>query len=216
MKDFCVIGLGNFGAMVARQLAQKGGKVTAIDIDKAKVQTSQEYTNLSIMGDATERKFLENLQIDSFACFVVSTGEDSHASILICLYLKELGAKKIVVKANSRDHARILKKVGADEAVIPEEEMAVKVAHGLAQPNVLDYLPLGGAYSIAEIRTPARFQNKSIAELKLRQQYRIEVIAIKDSLNDEFNFIPEASYELKDNDILIVLGRQDDIEKLKG
>ena len=216
MKEFCVIGLGNFGAMVARRLAEKGGRVTAIDVDKAKVQIVQEYVHLAIMGNATEHKFLENLEVGNFDCFVVSTGEDSHASILITLYLKELGAKKIIVKANSADHARILKKVGADEAVIPEEEMAVKLAHTLARPNVVDFLPLSDEYSIAEILTPGSFIGRSLMKLKLRQKYHIEVIAIKDGSSGTFNFIPEALYEIKESDILVVLGKQEDIERLKG
>jgi trk system potassium uptake protein TrkA len=216
MKEFCVIGLGNFGAMVARQLAEMGARVTAIDNDKSKVQTAQEFVYLAIMGDATDRKFLENLEVGNFSSFVVSTGEDSHASILISLYLKELGAKKITVKANSRDHARILKKVGADEAVIPEEEMAVKVAHALARPNVVDFLPLSEEYSIAEVVVPESFVGKSLMKLKLRQKHHIDVIAIKDNATGVFYFIPEALYEIKKSDILIVLGKQADIEKLRG
>ena len=216
MKEFCVIGLGNFGSTVARQLTEKGGKVTAIDIDKIKVQDAQQYVDLAIMGTATDRNFLENVHVNNFDCFIVSTGEDSHASILITLYLKELGAKKIIVKANTHDHSRILKKVGADDTVIPEEEMAVKLAHTIARPNVVDYLPLSDEYSIAEVLTPEKFVGKSIMKLKLRQKYHIDVIAIKNGDTGGFNFIPQAQYEINKADVLVVLGKQDDIEKLRG
>jgi trk system potassium uptake protein TrkA len=216
MKEFCVIGLGNFGAMVARQLTEMGSRVTAIDNDKSKVQIAQEFVNLAILGDATDRKFLENLEVKNFDSFVVSTGEDSHASILISMFLKELGAKKVTVKANSTDHARILKKVGADETVIPEEELAVKVAHALARPNVVDFLPLSEEYSIAEVVVPESFVGKNLMKLKLRQRHHIDVIAIKDDSSGAFQFIPEAQYEIRPSDILVVLGKQVDIEKLKG
>lgn len=216
MKEFCILGLGNFGATVARELAEFNNRVTAVDLDKAKVQAMQEFVHLAIYGDATDRKFLENLEVGNYDCFVVSTGEDSHASILIALYLKELQAKKIVVKANSKDHARILKKVGADETIIPEQEMAVKVARSLAQPNVLDYLPLTAEYSIAEVVTPHKFVGKSLMELQLRSNYKTEVIAIKDMATNNFKFIPNASYKIKANDVLVVMGKEESIEKMKG
>jgi trk system potassium uptake protein TrkA len=215
MKEFCVIGLGNFGSMVARRLTDLKCKVTAVDIDKAKVQSLQPDVDLAILADSTDRKILENLEVQNFDCFIVSTGQDSHASILITLHLKELGARKIVVKANSADHARILKKVGASEAVIPEEEMAVKVARSLAQPNIMDYLPLSEHYSIAEILTPARFVGKTLMDIQLRSKYHIEVIAIKDSATDEFSFIPSAAYVIKQSDALVVLGKEENIEKIR-
>ncbi|OQX90970.1 MAG: hypothetical protein B6D58_09120 [candidate division Zixibacteria bacterium 4484_95] len=216
MKEFVVIGLGNFGATVAKQLYQLGCNITAIDVNKARVQDLQEHTHQAIIADATDRKFLENLEVKNFDCFVVSTGEDSHASILISLYLKELGAKKIVVKANSTDHVKILLKVGATEALIPEEEMALKLAHSLAFPNVLDFLPLSEEYSIAELVPPPKFAGKSLIDLELRSKHHIEVIAIRDVLTRKLQFIPSAGYQIKDSDILVVLGKDEDIEGIRG
>jgi trk system potassium uptake protein len=216
MKEFCILGLGNFGATVARKLAEAGQRVSAVDSDKNKVQAMQEFVHLAIFGDATDRKFLENLEVKNYDCCVVSTGEDSHASILIALYLKELEAKKIVVKANSEDHARILMKVGADETIIPEQEMAVKVARNLAQPNVLDYLPLTEEYSIAEVVPPHQFVGKSLMDLQLRSNYKTEVIAIKDTATNKFKFIPNAAYKLKETDVLVVLGKEESIESMRG
>ena len=178
MKEFAVIGMGNFGAMVVKKLTEFGCKVTAIDSDKAQVQALREHAYQAILANAADRKFLENLEVENYDCFIISTGEDSHASILITLFLKELGARKIIVKANSSDHARILRKVGADEVIIPEEEMAVKVARSLAQPNIVDYLPLGEDHSIAELKVPEKFIGKSLMDLNLRSNYNIEVIAI--------------------------------------
>ncbi|MCP4567796.1 MAG: TrkA family potassium uptake protein, partial [FCB group bacterium] len=150
MKEFAIIGLGNFGATVAEELAGLKCRVTAIDIDKGRVGQVQDLVDLAILSDATERAFLENIEVDKFDCFIISTGVDSHAAILITLYLSELGAKRIIVKANSSDHAKILRKVGASETIIPEEQMAVRLAHSIAQSNLLDYLPLTGDYIVAE------------------------------------------------------------------
>jgi trk system potassium uptake protein TrkA len=216
MKEFAVIGLGNFGAMVARKLAEFKCKVTAIDIDKAKVQSLQQVVHLAILADATDIKVLENIDAKNFDCFIISTGDNSHASILITLHLKELGVKNIIVKANSDDHSKILYKVGASMTIIPEEEMAVKIARSLAQPNIIDYLPLSGDYSIAEVKTPAKFVGKSLMDLKLRTEYQVEVIAIKDSRTDKFTFIPGAAYKLREAEILILIGKNINIKRLQG
>ena len=211
MKKFAVIGLGNFGANVARELSELDCKVTAIDIDKGKVQLLQDKADLAIIADVTERSFLENLGVDNYDCFIVSTGKDSHASILIALHLKELGAAQIIVKANSEDHAKILYKVGATEAVIPEKQMAVKLSHSLARPNLIDQLPLTGEYYVAEIAPPDNFINKRLIDLQLRTKYHIQVIALKDSVTGEFEFAPGGEHTIKEKDILVVLAKERDI-----
>lgn len=216
MKEFAVIGLGNFGAMVARKLHELGCKITTVDLDKDRVQDLQDHSHQAIVADARDRRFLEQLGVDNYDCFIVSTGQDSHASILVTLHLNDLGAKRVIVKANSADHSKILYKVGADEVVIPEEDVASKLARSLAQPNLLDFLPLSEEYSIAEIAPPPRFYGKSITELNLRSEFHIEVIAIKDVLTGGFQFIPGPSFKIKDTDVLVVLGRQLDIERIRG
>ncbi len=216
MKEFIVIGLGNFGATVAEELTKLNCRVTAVDIDKARVQSLQDCVHLAILGNATERAFLENLDVEKFDCFIISTGEDSHASILISLYLKELGAKRIIVKANSDDHAKILKKVGASEAIIPEREMAVRLAHSQAESNLIDYLPLTGEYCVAELVTPSRFVGKSLAELKLRTKHEIQLIAVKDGSSGELDFGPGGDFRIEESDILVALGKRADINRLKA
>ena len=124
MSKFLVIGLGNFGSAVARELARLNCRVTAIDDDREKVQSLQDQNLIvGVFGNATDRKILESLEVDKADCVIISTGKDSHASILITMYVSELGAKRIVVKANTRDHAKILMQVGATQAIIPEQEM---------------------------------------------------------------------------------------------
>jgi trk system potassium uptake protein TrkA len=201
IKEFAVIGLGNFGATVARKLAEFKYKVTAVD---------------SILADATEREFLENLNVRNFECVVVSTGEDTHASILMTLHLKELGARRIIVKAKSDDHARILTKLGADEAIIPEKEMAIRVAHSLTRPNLIDFLPLTEHYVVAEVKAPVKFVGKTLKTLKLGTKHHIQLIAAKDGSSGEFEFAPGGDYMVKQADLLFVLGKEADVEKLKG
>ena len=215
MKKFVVIGLGNFGATVARELSKLDCKVTAIDADKAKVQSLQDTADLAIIADVTDRSFLENLGVENYDCFIVSTGKDSHASILIALHLKELGAAQIIVKANSDDHAKILYKVGATEALIPEKQMAIRLSHSLGRANLIDQLPLTGEYYVAEVVPPDDFINHRLMELQLRTKYHIQVIALKDSASGEFEFAPGGEHMIKEKDILVVLGKEQDIIKLK-
>lgn len=215
MKEFGVIGLGNFGATVARELGRLKCKVTAIDSDKDRVQKLKDEVEQAIIANAAEREFLEKLDVDRFESFVVSTGEDTHASILITLHLKELGAKKIIAKAKSENHAKILLKVGATRALIPEQQMAAKIAHSLAESNLVDYLPLSGDYFVAEIPPPKKFIDKTLMELKIRSKYNTQVIAVKNTQSGSLEFVPDANYRIKASDILVVLGRGEDIEKLK-
>jgi len=215
MKSFAVIGLGNFGATVVRELSGLKCEVTAVDADPARVQSVQEFAHAAIVADASAREFLEQLDVAHFDSFLVSTGDNTHASILITLHLKELEARRIIVKAHSEDHAKILMKVGASETIIPERQMATRLAHFLAQSNLIDYLPLTGDYGVAEIDPPAKFANKTLEELKLRAKYQIQVIAVKDAPSGEFKLVPGGDYRINSSDILVVVGKTKDVEKLQ-
>jgi trk system potassium uptake protein TrkA len=119
------------------------------------------------------------------------------------------------VKAPNEDHKHVLEKVGATEVIIPEREMADKVAKSLISPNVLDYIPLSDEYTICEIVPPPSFMGKSIAELHLRSKYHIEVIAVRETLPERLTMVPRADFVIKDSDVLVVIGKEEDIQKIK-
>lgn len=215
MKEFVVIGLGNFGATVARELTRLHCRVTAIDIDENRVQELQDVVHVAAIADATQCKFLENLEVEKFDGFIISTGADSHASILITLHLKDLKAQNVIVKANSADHAKILVKVGADDAIIPEEQMASRLSHSLAQSNLLDYLPLSADHFVAELVPPDSFTGKSLKEIQVRSRFNLQVIATKHAHTGEYTFAPGGEYVVSDNDLLIILGKEEDIDRLR-
>jgi trk system potassium uptake protein TrkA len=215
LKHFLIIGLGNFGMGVAKTLFSEGHNITAIDKSKSRVQAIQSFSNQALLADATDMQVLNQLDIRSFDSAVVSTGIDQHASILIALHIKELKCREIIVKAEDPDHGRILLAVGADRVVFPEEEMAKKLARSLSRPNLLDFIPLGEDYSVAEIAPPMHFHGKTIASLQLRQKYHIELIAIKDVLEANFKFIPPPDTVFKDTDVMVVIGKFADIEKIR-
>jgi trk system potassium uptake protein TrkA len=215
MKHFLIIGLGNFGMGVAKTLYDEGDDITAVDIDKNKVQEIQESSNQAILGDATDRKILEQLGVDKFDSAVISMGSDEHAAILITLHLKEMGCANTIVKAENEDHGRILQAVGANKVIFPEDEMAKKLALSLSNTNFLDFIPLGEDYTVAEIAPPKQFHGKSIMDLKLRQKYKVEIIAIKDEASTRFKYLTPPDYVFQPSDTIICIGKFEDLEKIK-
>jgi len=215
VKRIVVIGLGIFGSNIAKELFDSGMEVIAIDKNKEIIQKIKDYATKAILADATDKEVLEEIGIQPDDITIISFGEDLAASTLLTLHLKELNVKEIIVKAPNEDHKRILEKVGATEVIIPEKEMASKVAKSLTSPNILDYLPVSGDYTISEIAPPSSFLGKTIANLNLRTKYHIEVIAVRDVLSDRLEMVPPASFVLKDSDVLVVIGKEQDIQKIK-
>ncbi len=212
-KKFCVIGLGNFGSHIVSTLYEEGHEVTAIDTDKDKVQAVKDICHYAILGDGANKDFLASQGVQEMDAVVVSTGEHSHLSTLLTLYLKELKVPRIVVKAISEDHGRILDRVGATDVIYPEKDMAIRVARNLSSPNILEFIPLAEDYSLSETAPPKHFLGKTLIELDLRKQFHLTIIAIKDVLTDQFIPAPPPTYIIKDSDLLVILGKTDDIDK---
>jgi len=215
MKRVVVIGLGTFGFNIAKDLYENGLEVIAIDKDKEMTQKIKGFSTKAIVADATDKGVIESIGIQSDDVVIVSFGEDLAASMLITLHLKELKIKNIIVKAPNEDHKRVLEKVGATEVIIPEREMADKVAKILISLNVLNYIPLSEDYTICELASPPSFMGKTIRELQLRSRYHIEVIAVREVLPERLQMVPRADFVIKDSDILLVIGREGDIQKIK-
>ncbi len=215
MKRVVVIGLGIFGFNIVKDLFENGVEVIAIDKNKEMIQKIKEFSTKAILADATDKELLESIGIGEEDIAIVSFGEDLAAATLVTLYLKELKVKKIIVKAPDEDHKRVLEKVGATEVIIPEREMADKIVKSLISPNILDYIPLTEDYTICEIAPPSSFIGKTIGELHLRSKFHIEVIAIKEILPERLRLIPKADFVIKDSDILVVIGKETDIQKIR-
>lgn len=215
MKRVIVIGLGIFGFNIAKDLFESGFEVIAVDKNKDAVQRIRDYATKAILADGTDREIMDLIGIQEDDLAIISFGEDLAASTLITLHLRQLNVKTIIVKAPSEDHKLILERVGATEVIIPEKDVAAKLAKSLRSPNVLDFLPLSDDYMIFEMAPPAGFLGKSIGELQLRSRYHIEVIAVRDVLTDRITMVPPAGYVLKDGEALVVVGKDRDVEKMK-
>jgi trk system potassium uptake protein TrkA len=215
MKRCIVIGLGIFGNSIVRELADKGFEVIALDKSKEAVQRVRDLASRAIVADGTDKEIMAQIGIQEDDTVIISFGEDLAAATLITLYLKQLKVRQIVVKAPSEEHQMILEKVGATDVIIPEKEIANKVARSLISPNVFDYLPLSDDTMIFEMAPPASFLGKTMAELQLRTQYNVMVIAVKDMLTDRVVTLPPAGFVVKDGQVLVLVGRESDIEKLR-
>jgi trk system potassium uptake protein TrkA len=215
MKRVVVVGLGIFGSQLARQLFEKGLEVIAIDKNRDVVQKIRDHSTKAVVADAADKDVLDSIGIDADDTVVISFGEDLSASTLLTLYLKEMKIREIIVKVPNEDYKRILLKVGASEAIIPEREMANKVARSIISPNVLEYLPISEDFTICELAPPTAFIGKSLAELDLRKKYQLQVIAIRDVLSESMQLVPRASSVIKDSDVLVIIGREEDIQKVK-
>jgi len=216
MRRVVVIGLGIFGFNIVKDLYEKGIEVIAIDKNKDIIQKIKDFSTKAILADGTDKDVMESIGIHEDDVVIISFGEDLAASTLITLHLKEMKVKQIIVKAPNEDHKHVLEKVGATEVIIPEKEMADKIAKSLISPNVLDYIPLTEDYRIYEIAPPASFYGKTIGDLHLRTKYHIDVIAVKEVLSDHVKMVPRADFVVKDTDILVVIGKERDINKVSA
>lgn len=213
MKSYVVIGLGLFGSCVARQLCGLGSEVLAIDMDAELVQAiSGDVTN-AVVADAQDKEVLKALGVGNCDCAVVAIGDDLGASVLATMNLKELGVPYIVCKAHDSTHRKVLEKLGADKVVIPEREVAEKLAHSLSSPNVLEFIELSKDYGIVEVPAPKAWAGKSIVQLNVRAKLGVNIIAVESGEN--VNVAPSAQYVVKKDDILVVLGDYDALAVLQ-
>jgi trk system potassium uptake protein TrkA len=215
MKKFAVIGIGTFGFYLTKTLFEEGHEVVAIDLDRNRVQAISNFCTEAIVMDATVTEGLKALGLEEMNCIVVSTGSNISSSILICLHLQEFGVKKILAKALDEDHNKILIKMGATKIINPEMAMAIRAAKELSKPNVIDFIPLAEGYSLIQVGPPRAFIGKTFRQLDLRAKYGVYIIAIKEVLQENFVLVPPADFVIKDSDILIMLGMDKDIKRIR-
>jgi len=209
-----VLGLGTFGAAVARSLHQYGCRVTGVDQREDRVEVLKDILYEAIVADVTEREVLEQLSVDQARAVFVGLGERYERSILTALHLKELGAKYVLVKGVTHEHGKVLEKLGVDRVIYPEEEIARYWAAKAVWPNVLDFLPIDPEYAIIEMAVPEELSNKTLAEADLRRKYGVMVLAVKDALLDRLELVPGGDYRLSEDQKLIVIGRRKDLRRL--
>lgn len=211
---FGVIGLGSFGLHITKTLFEMGEEVLAIDHDKDRVDKAKNLASHAVHMEAADKENLKAVGIREMDVVIVSLGPNMEGSILTVHYLSEMKIKRIIAKALSVDHQKILEAVGASDVIYPERDMAVKTAMKLSNPNVLDFLPLTSGIEIREIAPPEEFIGKSLKELDLINRFEIQVIAVRGLIPEKTTLIPKADFVIKDSDILVVIGPKKQLKKL--
>jgi trk system potassium uptake protein TrkA len=217
-RQFGVIGLGRFGAAMATTLAELRHDVIGIDGDEEKVRQLADVITQAVQLDATDVKALRSVGIQDVDVAVVSIGENIESSLLVVMQLAELGIKSIVAKAVTPLHGRILEKLGVSRVIFPEREMAVRVAHSLVMPNVIDYIELSREFSIIELPAPETFVGRTLKQLELRPRFGLTLVAIKrrpeSGAPQVTNISPSADEMILEGDVLALLGSTDRLTHL--
>lgn len=211
-KSVLIIGMGRFGRNLALRMLDMGNDVMIIDKDVSIIDAMSTKCPDSTIGDCTNEDVLKALDVSAFDICFVTIGEDFQSSLIITSYLKALGAKCVVAKANQDIQADLLKKIGADEIVYPEKEIAEKLAMRYNSDNIFDYIQLTSDYSIYEIPILKEWVGKTIVEINVRQNYKISIIAIK--VGSTLNPSPSASYVFGRDDHIVVIGKPTDVFKI--
>lgn len=214
MKTFVVIGLGRFGSAVATELSSLGHEVLALDDSEENVQKVADKVTHAVTGDARDPAVLRALGVRNYDCAVVAVGVDVGTSALITLNLKELGVRKVICKAQSHVHRKVLEKIGADRVVFPEHEMGVKLAQGLSSSNVLNFIELSDDFGIVELEIPKSWQHRSIRDLDVRAKHHVNIIAVRKGSTGTLEVAPGGDYILESKDAVVTLGRNEDINRL--
>ena len=205
---------------MATTLASLGHDVIGIDGAEDKVQAVADTVELSLQLDVTDERALRGAGISEVDMAVVSIGENIEASLLVVTLLKEIGISRIVAKAVTPLHGRILEKLGVSRVVFPEREMAIRVAHSIAMPNVIDYIELSKDFSIVEVPAPAEFVGKTLRDIGLRARFGLTTIAIKHVAKDgtvlSTNIAPGPDDVIQSGDVLSLLGGHDRLGQLES
>ncbi|WP_082234328.1 potassium channel family protein [Halobacillus massiliensis] len=212
-RDYAVIGLGRFGGSICRELSREGMEVLAIDLDEDKVNEFRDIAAHAVIADSTDEHVLKELGIRNIDHVIVAIGDNIQASMLTTLMLKELGIKKITVKAQNDYHEKILNKIGADHVVHPERDMGKRIAHNIISNNILDYIELSDDHSVVEVKAGNKMSGKSLVDLDIRAEYGCNVVAIK--RQKDIIVSPMATETIKEDDVLIVIGADKDISRFE-
>ena len=214
-KTFIMLGMGTFGSALATKLAANGCAVIGVDLLRERLDLVKNAIHEAVIGDSTDREFLENLPIKEATAVFISLGESIALSLLATLHVKELGARNVIVKGVTKEHGKILEHLGVDRVVFPEEDVARELADRMTWPNVLDYLPIDPEYSVAEVAMPSSLSGRTLADANLRSTIGVHVMGIKDVMKGKFEMFPDGRTKLLDDQILLVVGREGEIAKLR-
>jgi trk system potassium uptake protein TrkA len=208
--NVAVIGLGRFGSSLALELVRGGHQVLGIDNDDKIVQSLAGELTHVVTADTTDEETLKELGLADLDVAVVAIGADLEASILTTSLLLQIGVKQLWVKANSTAHGRILEQIGAHHVIFPEYEMGRRVAH-MVTGESLDYVQIDEDFVMVKSICPESFDGQTLAELKIRSNYEVTVVAVNSGDGVYAPAFPET--KLSAGDLLVVAGRKQPLDE---
>ena len=213
-KSILLIGVGKFGKYTAKELSKLGHEIMAVDHDEKRVNDIMPFVTSALIGDSTNEKFLKRLDVEQYDVCIVTIGQDFQSSLETTYQLKQLGAKKVVSRAERDGQAELLKRSGADEVVYPEKQLASWVAIRYSADHILDYIELDNDCSIFEVTVPKAWLGKSILEIDVRRKYNVNIIAVREG--GKLNASVTPGIILTESKTLLVLGEYKDLQKCFG
>ena len=210
-KAVLLIGLGRFGKYIAMKLHELGHEVMAVDDNEDRINDVMPYVTNGQIGDSTNEALLKSLGVKNYDVCIVTIGGNFQSSLETTCLLKELGAKKVVSRAEQDVQAKFLLRNGADEIIYPEKQLAVWAAIRYSSDHVLDYIELGDSCSIFEVEVPQAWRGKSVAEIDIRKKYNVNIIATKK--NGKIDAVVSAETVLSEDETLLVLGEYKAVQK---
>ncbi|MCL5098088.1 MAG: TrkA family potassium uptake protein [Candidatus Omnitrophica bacterium] len=219
-----IIGLGDFGRAAALGLARAGAEVIAVDRNMDRLNAVKDEVTLAVRMDATQRDALDAQGIKNVDVLVAAIGENFEAQVLVVVHAKKLGIKRIVARASTEDHRRVLEAVGADEVFHPEQEAARNMVQRLTISNIKNYFELADGFSLVEIVAPPGVIGQTLQELDLRKRFRVNLVAIKrrrltpksNEPMEQFIPVPLPDDVIMENDTLALSGSVIDLASFMG
>ncbi len=210
--SYAIFGMGRFGVSIAEVLLEAECEVMVIDRSEEHLQKIASQATYAIRADVTEEGVLESIGIGNVDVVIIAMAERLEASIMVAMYAKESGVSRIIAKCSSPLHGAILHKIGVDEVIYPEREMGKRVARNLLTGGFVDLVELSDNFSMVEVKAPAAWAGKSLAQLKIRDTYNINVVALKKGEQVCVNLDPHEP--LEQGETLIMLGNNEDLNRL--
>ena len=212
-KTYAVFGLGRYGIAVARELVRHGMEVIAVDTDERIVNAAADELPICKCADVTDPDVIQQLGISNVDVVIIAMANNLEASVMAVTLCKEIGVKTVIAKSANEMHQKILRRIGADKVVFPENESGTRLAKNLLSSGFVDMVSLAKNVSIIELDVRPEWENQNLVELNLRKKYSINVVAIRKGESVSVDIDPHAP--LRKDDKLIVIANTEKLAKLK-
>ena len=210
MKSVLIIGIGEFGKNIAKEMNNLGCEVMAVDISEPHINEILPYVTNAIIGNSTSREFVKSLSVHEYDVCIVSVGNHFQTLLETTTLVKELGAKRVIARASDDVQMNFLLRNGADEVVYPEKQMALRIATKYASDSILDFVQLDNNYTLYQMKAPKEWYGQTVQQLDVRKKYNINIISIKRGIGV---FMPAAETEIIPEDKVFVMGEVESIKR---